>query len=111
MRKHVLKAVLISGLLAAAPGSAQALDWLHAQRFEGGRVCMVDHFHDGSSFAQPSRAAAERAAIANWVSFTAGEYGGAWGSWRLAASRGINCSNSGGWSCSVTARPCRPGRR
>ena len=100
--------VIAGAAVAVTPVAAQGLEFLHAHRAEGGRVCMVDHFHYGSSSGQPTRAAAERAAIADWVGFTAFEYGGRWGSWRLAASKGMSCSQSGGWGCNAQARPCRP---
>ncbi len=101
------------GMAAAAmmwggSASAQGLEFLHSQRVEGGRVCFTDHFHSGSSSGQATRMAAERAAIAGWSSFTAWEYGGHWASWQIAASRGVNCSQSSGWSCQIEARPCRP---
>lgn len=96
-------------LLAAAPASAQSLaDVLHSQRQEGGRICVVDHFHSGGG-SGPTRQAAERDAAGGWSSFTAFEYGDNWGSWNLAASKTMNCSPMGGsWSCSAEARPCRP---
>ena len=101
------------GMLAAAiwsgPASAQGLEFLHDQRVEGGRVCMSDHFHHGSSGGQPTRAAAERDAISSWAGFTAWEYGNQWGSWRIAASKRMSCSQlTGSWGCQVEARPCRP---
>jgi hypothetical protein len=69
---------------------------------------MSDHFHYGSGKALPNRKAAEAEAIASWVGFTAWEYGDAWGNYRIAASRAMNCSQSGGsWSCETEARPCR----
>ncbi|HXF55225.1 MAG TPA: hypothetical protein VNK52_13990 [Hyphomicrobiaceae bacterium] len=81
---------------------------IHAQRIEGGRVCMSEHFHYGSSTGQPSRKAAEAAAIASWVGFTAWEYGDPWGNYRIAASRAMKCTQSGStWSCETEARPCR----
>ena len=102
----VFAAVAIAGAGAA---SAQGLDGLHDQRVEGGRVCMSDHTHAGSG-SGATRQLAEREAAASYTSFTALEYGDAWGSWRLAAGRTTNCSQSGGsWSCSIEARPCRPG--
>jgi hypothetical protein len=102
------------GIVAAAAvwtgqASAQGLEFLHDQRVEGGRVCMTDHFHYGSSGGQSTRAAAEREAISSWSGFTAWEYGNHWGSWRIAASKRMSCSQlTGTWGCQVEARPCRP---
>ena len=96
-------------LLASGSASAQALEDLHTQRAEGGRWCMADHFHQGTSGGHSTRAAAEREAAASWSSFTALEYGSHWGSWRIAASKSMNCSNNvGSWGCQADARPCRP---
>lgn len=110
MSKVIAGGFAIAGvLLAAAPASAQSLaDVLHAQRQEGARICVVDHFHYGSGSGS-TRQAAERDAAGGWMSFTALEYGDNWGRWSLAASKAMNCSQSGGnWSCSAEARPCRP---
>jgi hypothetical protein len=86
-------------------GLAQAL---HSIRREAGKLCLADHFHYGSSYSQPSKKAAEIAAIQDWAGFTAFEYGTVWANFRKAASKKINCSQSGGgWSCSLEARPCK----
>jgi hypothetical protein len=104
-----IAAVAVAVAATAGPVSAQGLEFLHDQRVEGGRVCMVDHFHHGSSGGHDTRAAAEREAIASWSGFTAWEYGDRWGSWRIAASRKASCSQlTGSWGCQVEARPCRP---
>ncbi len=98
-----------STLIGSGTASAQSLEFLHSQRVEGGRVCFNDHFHSGSSSGQATRAAAEKAAVSNWSSFTVLEYGDRWGSWRIAASKSMSCSNAiGSWGCQVDARPCRP---
>jgi hypothetical protein len=95
--------------LTCSPAAAQGLEFLHAQRVEGRRVCFTDHVHYGSSNSQANRKAAEASAVGSWADFTILEYGGAWGSWRLAAGKSMKCGNSGGgWSCSAEARPCRP---
>jgi hypothetical protein len=96
--------------LVAAPAGAQGtgLDSLHAQVRVGNKMCMVDHFHNGASSGATSRKQAEVQAIASWVGFTAWEYGGNWGSWRLAETKRVNCDHAGGrWSCSLEARPCK----
>lgn len=85
-------------------------DSLHSQRVEGGRVCLSEHFHYGSSSNQPTRRQAEAEAISSWANFTDLEYGRSWSDYRIAASRGMNCQQSGsGWSCNVEARPCKRG--
>ena len=81
---------------------------IHAWAKVGHKTCMLDHFHDGSGNGA-TRAQAERAAIRSWAEFTAWEYGNPWGRYSVAASKKVTCSQrSGGWSCVVEARPCRP---
>jgi hypothetical protein len=81
---------------------------MHTWRREGGRTCMSDHWHYGSSGSQGSKAAAQRAAIRSWVDFTDLEYGSNWARWGRAASKRMGCSRSGtGWNCDAEARPCR----
>lgn len=111
MRRSLIAA---AGLLALGTTSAAAqglgLAFIHEHVRVGSKICMKDHFHDGSSTAMPSRKAAEAEAIRVWQDFTAWEYGGIWGSFRLAESKGVKCSGADrdrSWSCQVTARPCR----
>ncbi|MFN3623117.1 MAG: hypothetical protein ACK4TP_03565 [Hyphomicrobium sp.] len=81
---------------------------LHEVRREGGRLCMTDHWHYGSSGTEGSKAAAQRAAIRSWQDFTDLEYGSVWARFSRAASRKVGCSRrGGGWVCDVEARPCR----
>jgi hypothetical protein len=81
---------------------------MHAMRREGGRLCMADHWHYGSSGVQRSRSAAQRAAIRSWQDFTDLEYGSDWARYGRAASRRMSCSGaSGGVTCDAEARPCR----
>ena len=102
--------VAAAGFLAlgAVSASAQGLANIHEHVRHGKKICMKDHFHDGSSAGLSSRKAAEVAAIKVWQDFTGWEYGREWGSFRLAESKGINCTGGGNsWGCNVTARPCR----
>ena len=86
---------------------AQGMDDLHSKVRVGGRLCMADHFHDGSGTGS-TRARAQAAAIRAWIDFTAWEYGGRWGSYGAAISKSMSCSGgSGSYSCSTSARPCR----
>lgn len=116
MRKAFILGLLSISTFAVVPFAAAqetGLDGLHEQRREGGRICMVSHFHYGSSGNFPTRKAAEAQAIKDWAGFTAWEYGDPWGRYRLAVSKKMECSKSGtSWSCKVEARPCKPaGRR
>lgn len=102
------------GIADDAASQETGLDSLHAQVRIGSRICMLDHFHNGSSSGQPSRKHAEAVAIRTWVDFTVWEYGPPWGSWKLAETKRVSCSQTGGsWSCTLEARPCKPagGRR
>jgi hypothetical protein len=93
-----------------APSSADqtGLASIHVLRREGGRLCMADHFHYGSSGAQRSQGAAQGAAIRSWAEFTDLEYGSDWARYGRAASQRMKCSRSAaGWYCDVEARPCR----
>lgn len=81
---------------------------LHALRREGGRVCMTDHWHYGSSGVQSTKKRAQMDAIRSWADFTAFEYGTDWARWYRARSRKVSCSRaSGGYRCDVEARPCK----
>lgn len=97
-----------SVLVPSAMANETGLANIHEQRQEGNRICMTSHFHSGSSSGHKTRKQAEGAAAHDWAGFTAWEYGTAWGSYRLAASKSMECSKSAGtWSCHVEARPCR----
>jgi hypothetical protein len=114
MRNALILGLLsLSAFVGAPAASAQetGLDALHEQRREGNRICMVSHYHNGSSSSNmDSRKAAEASAIKDWVGFTTWEYGTPWGSYKLAASKKMDCSKSttSTWSCKVEARACKP---
>lgn len=101
--------ILALGATSAAAqgmGLAGIHDWVNV----GKKVCMKDHFHHGSSMGMANRKTAEREAITSWQSFTAWEYGGAWGGFRMAESKSVKCSGADAnrsWGCQVSARPCR----
>ena len=111
MKKVFLPAaVLMLALSTSAHADDTGLASIHDWRKEGGRTCMSDHFHDGAGSGD-SRKAAEAKAIASWVSFTAFEYGTIWGNYNIAGSKKVDCTETGAksWSCSLTARACKPG--
>lgn len=101
----VLAALSVSSAaIASETGVAQAL---HATARIGGRLCLVDHYHDGSGSGR-TQAAAAAAAVRAWSDFTAWEYGSSWGRYGLAVGKSMKCSRSaGGFSCDVSARACR----
>ncbi len=107
---------LVLGAFAATAASVPAnaasdtglATTLHEVRREGGRLCMTDHWHYGSSGTLGTKAAAQRDAIRSWQDFTDLEYGSVWARFSRAASRKVGCSiKGGGWVCDVEARPCR----
>ena len=91
--------------VASDTGVAQAL---HSLQRVGGRTCLVDHYHDGSGSGR-TRYEALKSAVSAWAGFTSWEYGTSWGRYSIANSKSENCSRdmSGGWSCSISAIPCR----
>jgi hypothetical protein len=108
MKELLLGSVLLFGAAICARADDTGLASIHDWRREGGKVCMSEHFHDGSGNGN-SRKAAEESAIRAWASFTDFEYGSIWASYTLSASKRMDCKQNGGqdWSCSVSARPCR----
>jgi len=114
MRSEVVASAILSLGLAfctAAPAIADDTGLataLHDVRKEGGKLCMVDHYHSGSSSGAKEKKAALAEAIKSWAEFTAWEYGTDWAKWTKAASKGMTCSQeSSGWGCSIEARPCK----
>jgi hypothetical protein len=73
----------------------------------GRRICLQDHYHDGSG-SGATRSQAQREAARAWVDFTAWEYGSSWASYGLAISKSMSCSGGPGHvTCSTQAIPCR----
>lgn len=110
--KYVKRAAVCAAFCSLAwPVAAQetGLDALHTQVRVGSKICMLDHFHNGSSNGLSTRKRAEAEAIRVWAEFTAWEYGDNWGSWRLAETKRVNCGQtSGAWACTLEARACKP---
>jgi hypothetical protein len=108
----LLAAVMLVSLGAPARADETGLAGIHDWRSERGLTCLSDHFHDGAGSGE-TRKAAEARAIASWASFTILEYGTDWGSYSLAGSKKMECSETGAksWSCATTARACKKGGR
>jgi len=107
MRVEILLGLALAAMIAPAFADQSGLADMHALRKEGGRTCMSDHFHSGSSSGKGSRAAAEAEAIRSWADFTALEYGSDWARYGKAGSRSMRCKHSAdGWDCDLEARPC-----
>ena len=105
------------GLMAAGFGFAASLTSasadqtgfasMHNQARVGGKMCMTDHYHYGSGDGA-TKAAAQRAAIGSWQSFTDFEYGSDWARFSRAASKSMKCGGgSSGVDCQIEARPCK----
>lgn len=93
----------------AAPALADdtGFAYIHDLRREGGKTCFTDHYHFGSG-SGPTKAAAQKAAIGSWASFTDFEYGSDWARFTRAASKGVTCTQGGGgFDCQIQARPCK----
>ncbi|MEO8420731.1 MAG: hypothetical protein ABI457_06010 [Hyphomicrobium sp.] len=104
----VLAAVAVVSFAIPASAQDSGLASMHAMRREGGKLCMADHWHYGSSGTSSTKAAAQRGAVSSWQDFTDLEYGRTWARFSRAASKKIGCSrNSAGWTCDAEARPCR----
>jgi hypothetical protein len=97
-------------MLAASPAvlaDDTGLAYAHDLRKEGGRLCMSDHYHQGSGSGH-TKPAAQAAAIRSWADFTNFEYGTVWARYGRAASRTVRYTKEAdGWSADVDARPCK----
>ena len=78
----------------------------------GNKLCKVDHYHFGVGSVQNDLVSAKRDAVRAWESFTAFEYGRAWGSVSQSMHAKMNCKTgrAGGYSCNIKAKPCRDDR-
>ncbi|HML44925.1 MAG: hypothetical protein JNN24_13770 [Hyphomicrobium zavarzinii] len=109
---RIFRAIAAAAVMSAVAAPAMADDsgfaYMHDLRKEGGRTCFTDHYHYGSG-SGPTKAAAQKAAIGSWASFTDFEYGSDWARFSRAASKGMTCSGGGGGSfdCQIEARPCK----
>jgi hypothetical protein len=87
-------------------GLAQAL---HEVRKVGGKLCLTDHYHDGSG-SGANQELALRQAIRSWQSFTDLEYGSDWASYNNSVGKSVSCGRSmGEISCTISSRPCKGG--
>ena len=85
---------------------------LHQLKTEKRKLCMVGHFHTGTSESQKTRRLAMKIAIRNWEDFTSWEYGTDWGRFKQAENKGRLCNKMAkSWECSVQARPCKRRRK
>ena len=112
MSKRFLFAALAAAVLSTAVSAPVVADEtglasIHTWRKAGKRTCFVDHFHDGQG-SNANRAKAEAEAVKNWTDFTALEYGSAWGNFKIADQKRMNCTQGAqGFVCDVSAIPCR----
>ena len=112
MRRKLIAALIVSASLTAtaqAFAKAQDDDLLapHSAYIKGRLQCLETHSHVGGADGRTKRLAL-RAAIREWQSFTAWEYGSAWASYRRAAGKSVEYIKAEvGWTARVEARPCR----
>lgn len=102
-------AILMVFSLVVTPAMADQTGMadMHDQRREGGKICLTDHYHQGTGAGRTKRTA-RAAAITSWQEFTAFEYGLDWAYFRNAKSRGVSYDRtSNGWEAIVEGRPCR----
>lgn len=84
---------------------------IHDLRRAGSSLCMIDHAHFGTGTGT-TKSRARKAAIGNWAGFTAWEYGTDWARFSRARAKSVKCARaSSGWSCDVSAMPCKRLRR
>ena len=94
-----------AGAIADDNGVAEIHQW----RKVAGRICFVDHTHDGSGVGQTQKAALAQA-IDSWRSFTDLEYGSDWASYTNSIDKVATCTASGaGFECHVASTPCKGG--
>lgn len=111
LQTMVVATFVVTSATQALAQRDRALVGLHDLRREGPSICIVNHFHLGTASQQPTRRAAQRAAMRDWSAFTAWEYGGHWGDPRRARNKSMACERQRtGWTCDFNARPCKVGR-
>jgi hypothetical protein len=102
-----LSVVAMLGYCGSLRADETGVAGIHTWVRIGHRICLQDHYHDGSGTGA-TRSQAQRAAIRAWVDFTAWEYGTTWGSYAMAVRKSMSCSGGPGQvSCSTQAIPCR----
>ena len=102
-----LAAFVLAVAFAPARADQTGFASMHDQARVGGKMCMTDHYHYGSG-SGASKAAAQKAAIQSWASFTDFEYGSDWARFGKAVGKRVSCNpSSAGYDCQVEARPCR----
>lgn len=79
----------------------------HDTRREGGRLCVLDHYHGGSGTGG-TKGVARVMAIKAYVNSTSSEYGTDWANWAKSGSKTVTYTKTGdGWTATATARPCK----
>jgi len=88
---------------------AGGLVGLHKKRHVDGKLCMIDHWHNGQSGAWRTKAQAQSIAIRSWKGLVRAEYGNAWADYHASIHKQMKCValSDGQTSCTVKSRPCR----
>ncbi len=101
-----LAACLLPATLALADDYGFATT-THDTRREGGKLCVLAHFHGGSG-SGGTKGVAATMAIKAYYDSTASEYGSDWASWAKAGSKSIAYTKTAdGWSAKALGRPCK----
>jgi hypothetical protein len=102
-----LFAAALSAMSVAAYADDTGFGYMHDLTKSGARTCFASHFHAGHGDGA-TKPAALKAALRDWWSYTAGEYGSDWAHWGRSASKGIKYTKTdSGWSATVESRPCK----
>lgn len=112
MRALIIAATAAAIAITATPSpSAQAggLVSLHKLKRVDGKLCMIDHWHNGQSGAWRSKAKAQAVAIRSWKGLVRAEYGSAWADYHASIHQKMTCTaaSDGQTACKVISRPCR----
>ena len=99
---------VVSAASHAAPVET-GIHKIHASARVGGKLCLVDHFHEQDGAPYRAKRVAQDSAIRQWAVFTSDEYGTVWGNFKAAAAGKVACKQGADkyWTCSASARPCR----
>jgi len=110
MRRQLIAALILSmGIVPTsyAANGGSSFTAPHSWRIERNKICFDEHSHAGGAEGKTKRAA-HKAAIREWIDFTAWEYGSVWGSYKRASGKKVEYTKAKvGWFARVYARPCR----
>lgn len=105
--RPMVAAIIVSAMSIPALADDTGFAYMHSMSKSGGRTCFADHYHAGDG-SGATKQQAFKAALKDWWSYTAGEYGSDWAHWSKSASKGVKYSKTAtGWAAVVESRPCK----